>query len=216
MTKIKFCGFSREEDVEFANELGVDFVGFVRDRRSRRYVRLEVAKLLSRFLGDPTPVLVHQNLSRPDKLEGAWHQSENFKSWISTGSHNRIVTVRAAPDLDPEAEPEVVCWLKSLGEQYLKSVRALIVDSFVPGQGGGTGQRVSTDWAARFVSAQPFPVLLAGGLTPDNVAEAIRIVRPYGVDVSSGIEVGPGVKDHGKMRAFVDAVRGVNKEWSSD
>src|ERR1039458_3659245 len=83
---------------------------------------------------------------------------------------------------------------------------AFLLDSFVPGKAGGTGQ--TFHWALA-VEAGKFgkPIFLAGGLTPDNVAEAVRIVRPFGVDVSSGVEQSPGKKDPKKMRDFISAVR---------
>ena len=75
------------------------------------------------------------------------------------------------------------------------------------GQFGGTGKTVDWDFAAEIVEVLPKPVILAGGLTPDNVGEAIRKVRPYAVDVSSGIESSPGVKDHAKMKDFIQAAK---------
>jgi phosphoribosylanthranilate isomerase len=83
-----------------------------------------------------------------------------------------------------------------------------VLDTFSELAYGGTGQ--ITDWGLAADVAKSTPILLAGGLTPENVTEAIRIVRPYGVDVSSGVESTPGKKDHAKMRAFVDAVRVVS------
>jgi len=87
-------------------------------------------------------------------------------------------------------------------------VRGFVLDTFSELAYGGTGQ--ITDWGLAADVAKSTPILLAGGLTPENVTEAIRIVRPYGVDVSSGVESTPGKKDHAKMRAFVDAVRVVS------
>jgi phosphoribosylanthranilate isomerase len=82
---------------------------------------------------------------------------------------------------------------------------AVLLDSFVPGEMGGTGHRAPWHLLAGFDPG--VPVILAGGLTPENVAEAIRVVRPWGVDVASGVESAPGVKDPGKVAAFVAAVR---------
>ena len=84
----------------------------------------------------------------------------------------------------------------------------VVVDAFSEVAYGGTGQ--VTDWALAAEVAKSAPVLLAGGLTPDNVTEAIQAVRPYGVDVSSGVESAPGKKDHAKVRAFIEAVRVVS------
>ncbi len=82
---------------------------------------------------------------------------------------------------------------------------ALLVDAAVKGVYGGSG--VTADWSAAAELAKQFPLLLAGGLTPENVAEAVRQVRPWGVDVASGVESAPGEKDAKKMKAFVNAVR---------
>jgi phosphoribosylanthranilate isomerase len=84
-------------------------------------------------------------------------------------------------------------------------VRGFVVDGFSTEAYGGTGQTV--DWSLAREAAQAAPILLAGGLTPSNVQEAIRQVQPYGVDVSSGVEEGPGKKNHEKIRAFTHAVR---------
>jgi len=85
------------------------------------------------------------------------------------------------------------------------NVRAFVLDAFSDQAYGGTGQTV--DWTLAAEAARASRVLLAGGLSPDNVAEAIRQVRPYGVDVSSGVEVRPGLKDHAKVQAFIQAAR---------
>ena len=87
---------------------------------------------------------------------------------------------------------------------------AFLVDGSAAGSYGGTG--VAADWSAAAELAKAYPLMLAGGLRPDNVAEAIRRVRPWGVDVASGVERGPGQKDAGKMRAFVEAVRSAEVE----
>jgi phosphoribosylanthranilate isomerase len=88
-------------------------------------------------------------------------------------------------------------------------VPALLVDATVKGAYGGTG--VTADWSKAAELAKQYPLLLAGGLTPENVAEAVRQVQPWGVDVASGVEVAAGRKDAGKMKAFVKAVRKESK-----
>ena len=84
-------------------------------------------------------------------------------------------------------------------------VETFILDAYDPGQAGGTGKRV--DWQIAAKAAKLGRVILAGGLNPENVTEAIKIVNPYGVDISSGIEISPGQKDHGKMRKFITEVK---------
>ncbi len=91
-------------------------------------------------------------------------------------------------------------------ERYArKAAPAFLVDGYAGGAYGGTG--VATDWSAAAELARDYPLLLAGGLTPDNVTEAIERVKPWGVDVASGVEARPGEKEPGKVRAFIDAVR---------
>lgn len=214
MTKVKLCGFTREEDVDYANELGVDFVGFVRHRQSARYVTLSRAKELMARLSAPTPVMVYRWLSRRDQAGDAWQQAESFGSWLSRGSPARFIVVRAGAGAPIETVPAQVRSLRESPVQFEENVRAVLIDAFVPGAGGGTGKRVDMDWAAEYVRVCEFPVILAGGLSPDNVAEAVLKVRPYAVDVSTGIESAPGIKDQGKMKAFVEAVRSVGEPIS--
>ncbi|MEK6694718.1 MAG: phosphoribosylanthranilate isomerase, partial [Nitrospirota bacterium] len=87
----------------------------------------------------------------------------------------------------------------------LYRVKAILLDAYVEGVVGGTG--TTFDWALAVEAKAWGPIILAGGLTPDNVVEAISRVQPYGVDVSSGVEAAPGVKDHAKVRAFVENVK---------
>jgi len=90
---------------------------------------------------------------------------------------------------------------------------AVLVDALTPGRYGGTGETVSWAGLADYRKwLGEMPLILAGGLTPENVAEAIRTVQPYGVDVASGVESSPGVKDHGKVQAFVDAAKAAFNE----
>jgi phosphoribosylanthranilate isomerase len=87
----------------------------------------------------------------------------------------------------------------------------MLLDTFVPGKAGGTGERFDLSVAEEMVKAG-YRVIVAGGLTPENVGEVVGQVRPYGVDVSSGVETEPGRKDHRKVRRFVEAVRAADRE----
>src|SRR5258706_1871356 len=99
---------------------------------------------------------------------------------------------------------------ESVGEFTRSESPAFLVDASVKGVYGGSG--VTADWNGAAELAKKYPLLLAGGLTPENVAEAVRRVKPWGVDVASGVESAPGEKDAGKMKAFVRAVRSANRD----
>ena len=192
MTRIKFCGFTKAEDVEYASELGVDAVGFVQDVGSpRRLDSLSVFKLVRLAAPFMTTVTVFGRFPGLRAVETDLVQAAEFDSQPPVPF---ILSKRlGGPKYDPPVEMGSCC--------------GFMIDAYSPDDYGGTGQTVDWDIAAELVRRVKTRWILAGGLTPDNVAEAIRIVKPYAVDVSSGIEVSPGVKDHGKMRAFVDAVR---------
>ena len=200
MIRIKICGFTQAQDVEVACELGVDAVGFVQDPRSPRFIDgddplRELVRVTSPFV---TTVSVYSDcpaqvgISHPTMID----QAERF-----LGFRNPMTTCIVARRLQPNSE--VADSVKRIHE-----FGYLLLDAFVEGIGGGTGRSVDWDLAAAIVEASSRPVILAGGLTPDNVAEAIRRVRPAGVDVSSGVEIRPGIKDVTKMRDFVAACRG--------
>jgi phosphoribosylanthranilate isomerase len=201
-TRIKFCGITRAEDLELAVALGVDAVGFVCVPASRRFIAPEDAAALRRhlppfvsavaLLSDPTPEWTAevQRTLAPDWLQ--FHGRESAAFCESAGArYLKAVSVHAADDVIEAA-------------QTYAGAAALLLDSHAPGGLGGTGQAFDWSLIPRDVGR---PLVLAGGLTPANVAQAITMVRPYAVDVSSGIESAPGAKDATQMRAFVEAVR---------
>ncbi|MBS1722203.1 MAG: phosphoribosylanthranilate isomerase [Armatimonadetes bacterium] len=187
----------RPEDVKCALDLGVNAVGFVREQSSPRFIDDQaLSDLIALQPVGPFVTTV--------SVFGVWR-----------GGVATFGTVIQASEFEAEAFGAI--WaLRDTGDADLPdwptAPSAILLDAHVEGQWGGTGRTVDWEWAFSIVSeAWPVPVILAGGLTPDNVAEAIRIVRPYAVDVSSGIEESPGVKDHGKMKAFVEAVRAADE-----
>jgi phosphoribosylanthranilate isomerase len=201
-TRIKFCGITRPEDALAAARLGVDAIGFVFHRKSPRYVDPGRAAAIVRHLPpfvttvglfvDPSPAEVQAVLAAAslDLLQFHGAEAPDFcagfgRPWIKA--------LAVAPGVD----------LLQSAANYAGS-RGLLLDAFVPGMHGGTGTQA--DWSA-IPQSLPLPVILAGGLTPANVGEAIRAVRPWAVDVSSGVERAKGVKDHEKMVAFIRGVR---------
>lgn len=196
MTAIKFCGLTRREDVALAVELGVEYVGFVLWPDSPRQVSFTQAAALIDTLPDSvTPVGVFVRPSDDDLSRG-----------IDAGV--RVVQVHGQ-DTAPEGTRCDVWMAAALREGGLPPgvdrSRVLLLDAHDPARHGGTGRTI--DWAAAARVAATRRVMLAGGLSAANVADAIRRVRPVGVDVASGIEDAPGVKNSAAMRAFVAAVR---------
>ena len=197
MTFIKFCGMTREEDVAVAVELGIDAVGFILWPGSPRYVSTDRLQSLIRLLPPSvTPVGV---FVRPtaDAVEAAMAAGTRVAQVHGTSGNGIAIS-------------NGELWLAAslTADGIAPSVAAgytVLLDTGDPERFGGTGHTIDWGQAARVAATRR--VLLAGGLTPGNVADAIRQVRPFGVDVASGIESQPGVKDGATMRAFVAAVR---------
>lgn len=201
-TRIKFCGITRIDDARRAVELGVDALGFVFTRNSQRFIGITQARSLRSAL--------------PPFVSAVALFMDDEPGWIEE------VLAAVQPDLLQFHGEESAGFASSFARPYIKSVpmgsitnaarymadyasaSGFLLDSNARGARGGTGEVF--DWA-RSPQEDERPIVLAGGLTPTNVAVAIAAVRPYAVDVSSGIESAPGIKDASKMRAFVAAVR---------
>jgi len=201
-TRIKICGITRPEDALRAAELGVDAIGLIFFAGSARHVTpsraLEVITHLPPFVTtvglfvDASGLEVRKVLDEVPLDLLQFHGSET-PEFCAGFRRPYMKAIAAAPGVD---------LLQSAG--FHARARALLVDAYVPGVAGGTG--VQADWSA-IPRSLPIPVVLAGGLHAGNVAEAIRAVRPWAVDVSSGVELSRGIKDHHKMAAFVRGVR---------
>lgn len=191
MTRIKFCGLTRAQDVAVASELDVDAVGFVLWPGSPRAVAIDDAAQLIRALPRTmTPVGVFVRPSR-DQIARA----------VDIAGI-RVAQIHGTSDVSGLiGEP----WELWLAAEDGPDGMTLLLDAYDLTQHGGTGRAIDWDIAARIAARRR--VMLAGGLTPANVGEAIRRARPYGVDVSSGIEDRPGVKNAAAMCAFVEKVR---------
>ncbi|MGE0464306.1 MAG: N-(5'-phosphoribosyl)anthranilate isomerase [Vicinamibacterales bacterium] len=195
--RIKVCGITRAADAHRAAELGVDALGFVLWPRSPRAIALDRARAIVASLPPfvtPVGVFVDPTAEEVARARDAGLQVAQVHG--------------AAPTMPPGMPLLQAVHLAADGEGIVPPVPAnspVLVDAFDPERRGGTGRTV--DWARVGRIAAARPVVLAGGLTAGNVATAIREARPYGVDVSSGVEQAPGVKDHDKLAAFVAAVR---------
>lgn len=200
-TRIKFCGMTRGQDVALACRLGVDAVGLVFAQRSPRRLDVMQAAALRSHAG-PFVEVVALFMDSPAELV-----------------HEVIAQVRPGVLQFHGEEDEAYC--RSFGVPYFKAVAmggdatadawtrygsasGLLLDSHARGGGGGTGR--TFDWS-RVPASLDKPFMLAGGIGPGNVFDAIGAVHPWGVDVSSGIEAAPGEKDAAKMRRFVEEVR---------
>ncbi|MFT3668812.1 MAG: phosphoribosylanthranilate isomerase [Pseudoxanthomonas sp.] len=202
-TRIKFCGLTRAEDVRLAVELGVDYIGLVFAPRSPRRLLLGQARMLRELVPEEIGVvaLVMDNPRneieqiveslQPDVLQFHGAEDDGFAASLARPFWKAIA-------------------MGGQGESAFASLAAypnasgFLFDGHAAGEQGGSGQRF--DWR-QMPATTDRPFLLAGGLTPENVGLALRTARPWGVDVSSGIEAAPGEKDPDRMRRFVDAVR---------
>ncbi|MGQ0700422.1 MAG: phosphoribosylanthranilate isomerase [Panacagrimonas sp.] len=209
-TRIKFCGFTRIDDLRAAVALGVDAVGFVCVPGSKRFIAPVDAAVLRGLLSPfVTSVLLLSNADEaraartiatvnPDLVQFHGDETPEFCERFAR-PYIKSVSVRSAADVHAAAE-------------RFGSARALLLDSHGADGMGGTGQ--AFDWS-QIPSGVDVPLILAGGLNPENVGLAVRMAAPFAVDVSSGIEFAPGRKDPDKMRAFVQAVRLADAEKNS-
>ena len=196
--RVKICGITRMEDLHAACEAGADALGFVFYGKSPRNVSIDTAAELVRALPpfvqsvglfvDAEPVDIEAVLASVPLDLLQFHGDETPGQCARYARpFRKAVRVKADTDL-----------LKYAAD--FKAARGLLLDAYVPGVPGGTGERF--DWSL-IPSCLPKPVVLSGGLEPDNVAEAVRRIRPWAVDVSSGVEAAKGIKDALKVARFI-------------
>lgn len=206
---VKFCGIARLPDAEHAAELGAWAVGMVFWRGSPRRCRMDEALTIAAVL------------KRRVELAGVFVDA-HLDDVAATAEALGLTLVQLHGDEGPAYCAEVA---RRTGARVIKAarvrgradVRALhafptdfhLLDAYAPERPGGTGETFAWDLAREH--ARDRPLILSGGLTPANVADAIAAVRPFAVDVASGVEAEPGVKDHAKMTAFAAAVRATER-----
>lgn len=191
---VKICGITRPGDARVAVEAGADAVGVVMASDSPRSCTAERARAI--FAVVP-PGVLRVVVSHTDSAEGL---AECLAAGPDALQLSRPLAV-------PPSAGVAVIRVVAPGDPVPGDCAMVIVDG-----SHGCGQPYDPAYARGVVASSPVPVLLAGGLSPQNVSAAIRAVRPFGVDVASGVEAAPGVKDHDRVRAFVRAAKGACPE----
>lgn len=201
MTRVKFCGLTHEEDIAQAVKLGVDALGFVFYAPSSRSVAPDHAAMLTSsvpafvtrvglFVNEQPAAI--QNIFERTRLNLIQYHGDETPEFCDAVGLPFIKAFRVRPGIDIQTEME----------RY-PNASGFLLDAYVKGQPGGTGERF--DWG--MIPQSNAPIILAGGLSPDNAKDAIEQVAPWALDVSGGIETKPGRKDPDKMARFMDACR---------
>lgn len=205
-TRIKICGITRAEDANAIVDVGVDAIGLVFYPPSPRAVSIQQAQkvvadvpafvTVTALFVNPTVEQVQSVLDsvRIDLIQFHGDEDDDFCRQFGH-PYIKALRVRQASDV-------VALCLR------FPSALAVLLDSYKPGVPGGTGE--TFDWSL-VPATPPKPIILAGGLDPDNVNHAIDVVRPYAVDVSGGVEAAKGIKEHGKITKFVNEVYRVDQ-----
>ena len=203
--KVKICGMTQLKDALFAVEQGVDAVGFIFYKKSPRAVTMKTVRGIIKKLPplvDTVGVFVNESAERLNKIADYCgldlvqlhgEESPAFCRKI----HRRVIKAFRVKDL------------QSIKQLEKFPVSGFLLDTFSDDLHGGTGK--TFDWNLALPAKKMGPVILAGGLTPRNILQAVRQVRPYGVDVCSGVEKSPGIKDLEKVRAFLKNIRSGSK-----
>ena len=201
-TRVKICGITRDQDAHAAVDCGADALGFVFYEPSPRYIPPALASRIIATLppfvttvalfvdAEPAQVAATLRQAGVDLLQ--FHGDETADYCAHFG-RPWIKAVRVAADTDLQA-----------AQRRYAGARALLLDTYRPGVPGGTGERFDWDLVPAELASR---IVLAGGLTPVNVGDAVRRVRPYAVDVSGGVEVEKGVKDAARIESFIQEVR---------
>ena len=194
---VKICGITRMEDAEAAAAAGAGAIGFVFWPKSPRFIDPHRARAIAAAL-PPFVTAVGVFVNQPIEYVNGVASLVRLGAVQLHGDETPDYAARVASPVI-KAVP-----VAGLGRGAWPQIRTLLLDVHDPVARGGTGRTI--DWAAAADVAAERRVLLAGGLTPDNVADAIARVRPFGIDVSSGVERAPGIKDHQRLRALFEAV----------
>ncbi len=203
MVRVKICGITNSGDALLAAELGAHALGFIFYKKSPRSVTPDKAR---RIIGQLPPFVATVGVF-VDEDAAAVREIASLAGLDWVQLHGR-----ESPDYCRSLGRRVIKGFRVKGEEiyaqlteYQGAAQAFLLDAYKPGTPGGTGETFNWEIARQVKKCGP--IILAGGLNPDNVAEAIRIARPAAVDAASGVEAAPGKKDREKMRAFIEAVK---------
>ena len=209
MTRIKICGITREQDMRAVVHSGADALGLVFHEKSPRHVSQQQAAQLAGSVQpfvtvvglfvNPSAGYVKEVLAKVP-LDVLQFHGEEAPEFCRQFARPYLKAIRVKPGVD----------LVECAARYADA-QGLLLDAYVEGTQGGTGE--SFDWSL-IPHDLPLPVILSGGLHAGNVAAAIRQVRPYAVDVSSGVEASKGIKDAAKIAAFINEVKNVDLQLS--
>jgi phosphoribosylanthranilate isomerase len=194
-TRVKICGITSVADAEAAVSFGADAIGVIAVPESSRLVLPEMVAQIRAALPLFTPLVVVVKTT-----EEAFAYGSDFIQFYEGPPSAVRKNIRAFRIKDKQSLDEIA--------SYPFSIDAILLDTYHEKALGGVGAKFDWDLAIEAKTHTNLPLLLAGGLTPENVAEAVRTVRPYAVDVASGVEGSVGKKDYGKLKAFIEAVRG--------
>jgi phosphoribosylanthranilate isomerase len=204
LTKIKICGITNLEDALFAAFSGADALGFIFYTKSPRFIKIKEAKRIISKLPpfiSKVGVFVDEKLSKIEKIYEECRLSAVQLHGDETPLFCRKIKY-------PVIKSFRVKDKNSLDILPKYKVNAFLLDTFHQEKLGGTGEKF--DWSLAKKAKKIGPIILAGGLNPKNISEAIRTVKPYAVDVSSGVEKSPGIKDKQKLRDFINQLRSID------
>lgn len=210
--RTKICGLTRLEHARFASGALADFLGFIFWPDSPRFIKALDAKEIIDWVEGPqcVGVFVNQPIDEVNDtatiagLDIVQLHGEESPEYCQLIEHPIIKAFRVTPDMSPDH-------LRYLMEPYAKVVDYYLFDTFVKGQPGGTGK--TFHWDVLEGLTEEYPIFLSGGLNPENVSQAVSVVHPFAVDLSSGLEEAPGIKDFGKLEQFFENMERINDSF---
>lgn len=213
-TKLKICGITNLADARYCAGAGVDYLGFIQYEKSPRYIAPKNAKEIIEWLYGPQPVGVFVNADADhintlaDDIGFELVQLHGHEpTWICAEIEAPIIK---AIHVEPNTTPDD---LQFMMDSYVDVVDYFLLDTKKAGLWGGTGEAFNWDVAAEIAATYPF--FLAGGITAENVADAITRTHPFGIDLSSSVESAPGQKDFDKLADFFDAFTPFREDLSN-